>query len=67
MTDIVEGQYIAIKGYYDGIPKFGKKVSASDRVSAMTQFDLMDEPYEDVMPYVDNDQLYIFDDEKTGI
>ena len=24
----VEGRYIAIKGYQDGIPKVGKKVSA---------------------------------------
>ena len=62
-VDIVEGQYIAIKGYNNRIPRFGKIVSASDRVSAMTQFDLMDEPYVDVMPYVNNDQLYLFDNE----
>ncbi len=61
--DVVEGQYIAIIGYNVGIPRFGKKVSADDRVSAMIQFDLMDEYYTDVMPYVEDDQLYIFDDE----
>ena len=59
----VEWIYIAIKGYQDGIPRFGKKVSASDRVSAMIQFDLMDEFYVNVMPYVESDNLYIFDDE----
>ena len=61
MVDVVEGQYIAIIGYNADIPRFGKIVSASDRVSAMIQFDLMDEFYIDVMPYVEDDQLYIFD------
>ena len=64
MVDVVEGQYIAIKGYQNGIPEVGKTVSADDRVSAMIQFDLMDEFYVDVMPYVEDDQLYIFDDEE---
>ena len=59
----VEGQYIAIKRYYGKIPRFGKTVSANDRESAMFQFFLMNEPYVDVMPYVDNDQLYLFNDE----
>ena len=63
MVDIVEGRYIAIKGYTNGIPEVGNTVSADDRVSAMIQFDLMDESYIDVMPYVESDNLYLFDDE----
>ena len=63
MVDVVKGRYIAIKGYQNGIPEVGKAVSADDRVSAMIQFDLMDEFYVDVMPYVESDNLYIFDDE----
>ena len=63
MSDKVEAQYVAITGYEDSVPQFGDTVYAGDRVSAMTQFDLQDIFYIDVMPYTDPDQLYLFDDE----
>lgn len=61
MNDVVERQYIAVTEYNNGVAKCGKTVSASDRVSAMVQFDLMNESYVDVMLYVANDQLYTLD------
>ncbi len=66
-SEKVEGRYIAIIGYNEGIPRFGKTVFASDRVSAMVQFDLIDEYYTDVMPYVADDQLYVFDDGESKV
>ena len=39
-------------------------VNASDVMSAMTQFDLMNVFYTDVIRYVDDDQIYLFNDKK---
>ena len=66
MTKVIEvpaSQYVAVTGYHDGIPIFGKVVWASDQVSAKTLFDLEDIFYVDVMLYVDTSQGKLYDDE----
>lgn len=62
----LETKYIAVKEYRDNAAVFHdppEEVFASDRVSAMTQFDLNNVDYVDVRPYVDESQLDLFDHE----
>ena len=63
MNDAPQQQYIAVTKIVNNIPIFGRTVYASDWVSATIQFDLMDEPYVDAMLYIDDDQLYSFEDD----
>ena len=63
MSETPETQYVAVTEIIPNTPVFGKTVWASDKLSAMTQFDLMNESYEEVWLYVDDNQLYLVDDE----
>ena len=66
MTKVIEvpaSQYVAVTGYHDGIPIFGKVVWASDQVSAKTLFDLEDIFYVNIMLYVETSLGNPFNDE----
>lgn len=62
--DRIEFWWIGITGWNKGKPMFtDQKVSATTAVGAMTQYDLLDIPCCEVVRYVDDNQLYLFDND----
>lgn len=58
----IETCYIGITGYKGANPVFTEeKVFATNRIGALTQFELNDIMVLDVMPYIDDAQMDIFD------
>ena len=67
-SDKVLEQWIAVLAYDEKEPIFHKErkiVNASDLFSAIAMFNLMGVSYVDVIRYVDNDQIYLFNDRES--
>ena len=64
VNEVPAAQYVAVEGYYDGIPIFNKEIIwASDQEAAKLLFDAMDVSYVEVMVYEVVTHGEIFDDE----